>query len=137
MWVYILVKLESCPNDFQNHTARPTFFKNASKSRLFGKKFQFFAELFFGNFLISFFVARYTLQSPFGVQCSNLKNAGVSQCFKGKSLLFFFSKKLTFRPIFEKCRRCIVILKIVGATPQLDQNINPQDICLDNFSFVY
>ena len=38
LWVYILVKLESCPNDFQNHIARPTFFKNESKSRLFGKK---------------------------------------------------------------------------------------------------
>ena len=38
LWGYILVKLESCPNDFQNHTARPTFFKNESKSRLFGKK---------------------------------------------------------------------------------------------------
>ena len=56
--------------------------------------------------------------------------------FKGKSLLFF-SKKSTFRLIFEKCRRSSVILKIVGATPQLDQNINPQDICPDNFSFVY
>ena len=49
----------------------------------------------------------------------------------------FFSKKSTFRPIFEKCRRSSVILKIVGATLQLDQNINPQDICPDNFSFVY
>merc|ERR1712208_112613 len=56
--------------------------------------------------------------------------------FKGKSLLFF-SKKSTFRLIFEKCRRSIVILKIVGATLQLDQNINPQDICPDNFSFGY
>ena len=37
LWVYILVKLESCANDFQNHTATPTFFKNESKSRLFGK----------------------------------------------------------------------------------------------------
>ena len=35
---YILVKLGSCPYDFQNHTATPTFFKNESKSRLFGKK---------------------------------------------------------------------------------------------------
>merc|ERR1712208_161945 len=56
--------------------------------------------------------------------------------FKGKSLLFF-SKKSTFRLIFEKCQPSSVILKIVGATPQLDQNINPQDICPDNFSFVY
>merc|ERR1712030_98387 len=56
--------------------------------------------------------------------------------FKGKSLLFF-SKKSTFRLIFEKCRRSSVILKTVGATLQLDQNINPQDICPDNFSFVY
>merc|ERR1712030_52479 len=54
--------------------------------------------------------------------------------FKGKSLLFF-SKKSTFRLIFEKCRRSSVILKIVGATSQLDQNINPQDICPDNFFF--
>merc|ERR1712208_87633 len=38
---------------------------------------------------------------------------------------------------FEKCRPSSVILKIVGATPQLVQNINPQDICPDNFSFVY
>ena len=58
--------------------------------------FQFFGELCFGNFLISFFVARYTLQSPFGVQCSNLKNAGVSQCCDGwtdghqKGPLIFF-----------------------------------------------
>ena len=29
-----------------------------------------------------------------------------------------------------------VILKINGATPQLDQNLNPQDICRDNF-FIY
>ena len=57
--------------------------------------------------------------------------------FKGKSLLFLFSKKSIFRPIFQKCRRSSVILKIVGATLQLDQNINPQDICPDNFSFVY
>merc|ERR1712115_665074 len=56
--------------------------------------------------------------------------------FKGKSLLFF-SKKSTFRHIFEKCRPSSVILKIVGETLQLDQNINPQDICPDNFSFVY
>ena len=56
--------------------------------------------------------------------------------FKGKSLLFF-SKKSTFRLIFEKCRPSSVILKIVGATLQLDQNINPQDICSDNFSLVY
>ena len=55
--------------------------------------------------------------------------------FKGKSLLFF-SKKSTFRPIFEKCQPSSVILKIVGATPQLAQNINPQDICPDNF-FLY
>ena len=39
--------------------------------------------------------------------------------FKGKSLLFF-SKKSTFRPIFEKCQPSSVILKIVGATLQLD-----------------
>ena len=38
----ILDKLGCCPNDFQNHTARPTFFKNGSKSRLFGKKQQGF-----------------------------------------------------------------------------------------------
>ena len=56
--------------------------------------------------------------------------------FKGKSLLFF-SKKSTFRPIFENCRPSSVILKIVGATLQLDQNINPQDVCPDNFSFAY
>merc|ERR1712030_262913 len=56
--------------------------------------------------------------------------------FKGKSLLFF-SQKSTFRLIFEKCWPSIVILKIVGATLQLDQNINPQDIRPDNFSFIY
>ena len=27
----------SCPHDFQNHTATPTFFKNVSKSGLFEK----------------------------------------------------------------------------------------------------
>ena len=43
---------------------------------------------------------------------------------------------VTFWTIFEKSRRNIVILKIIGATSQLDQNINPQDTCLDNF-FVY
>ena len=32
-----LDKLGSCPNDSQNHTATPTFFKNGSKSRLFEK----------------------------------------------------------------------------------------------------
>ena len=52
-------------------------------------------------------------------------------------LIVFFSKKSTFRPIFKKCRPSSVILKIVGATLQLDQNINPQDICPDNFSFLY
>merc|ERR1712001_35564 len=56
--------------------------------------------------------------------------------FIWKSLLFF-SKKSTFRLIFEKCRCSSVILEIFGATLQLDQNINPQDICPDNFSFVY
>merc|ERR1712030_121071 len=71
--------------------------------------------------------------------------------FKGKSLLFFskicvyfkgksllcFSQRSTFRLIFEKCRPSSVILKIVGATLQLDQNIIPQDIRPDNFSFIY
>ena len=28
LWVYILVKLGSCPNDFQNLTTRVTFFRN-------------------------------------------------------------------------------------------------------------
>ena len=42
-----------------------------------------------------------------------------------------------FNVFIEKSCRSSVILKIVGATLQLDQNINPQDICPDNFSFVY
>ena len=37
-----LDKLGSCPNDSQNHTATPTFFKNESKSRLFEKKYKGF-----------------------------------------------------------------------------------------------
>ena len=53
---------------------------------------------------------------------------------KGKSLLFF-SKKSTFRLIFEKCRRSSVILKIVGATPQLDQNIKPTRYLSGQFFF--
>ena len=47
------------------------------------KMFQFFAELFFGNFLI-FFVARYTLQSPFGC------DGRVDGWTVIKSVLYFF-----------------------------------------------
>ena len=31
LWVYILVKLGSCTNDFQNKTGTSTFFKNGPK----------------------------------------------------------------------------------------------------------
>jgi len=54
-----------------------------------------------------------------------------------KEIPLLFSKNHKLETIFEKCRRSSVILKIVGTTLQLDQNINPQDICPDNFSFVY
>ena len=41
------------------------------------------------------------------------------------------------RTIFVKTVSSRVILKIVGATPQLDQNLKPQEICADNFLYIY
>ena len=39
--------------------------------------------------------------------------------------------------ILEKSLLSIVDLKIVGATPQLDQNSNQKKMCRDNFLFLY
>ena len=44
-------------------------------------------------------------------------------------------KKLMFKIIFEKSRRMSVILNIVEATPQLDQNFKPiKNLCRQLFN---